>query len=108
MSLKPTESMPAWQASATASYGFFSCGDAFLGRHAAMKPASDAALSGLPAVLAGTMLPEVGSYAGVVAEECRRQWNQPMAGVRENSDKLWKCRRMSVAQASSLQVQPWR
>lgn len=41
-----------------------------------MKPASDAALNGLPAVLAATMLPVVGGSTDGFAKGCRRQWIQ--------------------------------
>lgn len=56
MSLKPTASMPACTANATASVPFLSCGcEPPLGSDRAIKRASEPALSGLPPVLACTM-----------------------------------------------------
>lgn len=55
MSLKPTAIIPEWAASATASYALLSLLSAALGKLDAMKVESDAALSGLPALLAGAI-----------------------------------------------------
>ena len=50
MRRKPTASMPAWTASATASVPFLSCDASLLGSEVAMNNASEPALSGLPVV----------------------------------------------------------
>jgi hypothetical protein len=52
---KPTASMPAWTANATASVPFFSCDELPFGSDVAMKSASEPALSGLPVVFWPTM-----------------------------------------------------